>query len=62
MHTLELTFEHESDLAIARLEDKIAPYTEEVRADQEKITHDAQVLAELKSTLKEIQDEIHKVL
>jgi len=41
MHTLELTFGHEADLALSRLEDKIAPYIEEVRADQKKIAEDA---------------------
>jgi small GTP-binding protein len=62
MHTLELTFGREVDLALSRLEAKIAPYTQGVRADQEKITHDAQVLAELKQTLEEMQDQMRAVL
>ena len=62
MHTLELTFRREADLALSRLEAKIAPYTQGVRADQEKIAHDAQVLAELKQTLEEMQDQMRTVL
>ena len=62
MHTLELTFGREADLALSRLEAKIAPYTQGVRADQEKITRDAQVLAELKQTLEEMQDQMRAVL
>lgn len=62
MHTLELTFGREADLALSRLEAKIAPYTQGVRADQEKITRDAQVLAELKQTLEELQDQMRTVL
>ena len=62
MHTLELTFGHEADLALGRLEAKIAPYTQGVRADQEKITRDAQTLAELKQTLEELRDQMHMVL
>ena len=62
IHTLELTFGREADLALSRLEAKIAPYTQGVRADQEKITRDAQVLAELKQTLEEMQDQMRAVL
>jgi len=62
MHTLELTFGREADLALSRLEAKIAPYTQGVRADQEKIARDAQVLAELKQTLEEMQDQMRTVL
>ncbi|HPK26785.1 MAG TPA: dynamin family protein [Anaerolineaceae bacterium] len=62
MHTLELTFGREADLALSRLEAKIAPYTQGVRADQEKITRDAQVLDELKQTLEEMQDQMRAVL
>lgn len=62
MHTLELTFGREADLALSRLEAKIAPYTQGVCADQEKITRDAQVLAELKQTLEEMQDQMRAVL
>jgi len=62
MHTLELTFGHEADLALGRLEDKIAPYIEEVRADQKKIAEDAQTLSVLKKSLKETQDAIRTVL
>ena len=62
MHTLELTFRREADLALSRLEAKIAPYTQGVRADQEKIAHDAQVLAELKQTLEKMQDQMRMVL
>ena len=62
MHTLELTFGREADLALSRLEAKIAPYTQGVRADQEKIIRDAQVLAELKQTLEEMQVQMRAVL
>ncbi len=62
MHTLELTFGREADLALSRLEAKIAPYTQGVRADQEKIARDAQVLAELKQTLEKMQDQMRTVL
>ena len=62
MHTLELTFRREADLALSRLEAKIAPYTQGVRADQEKIARDAQVLAELKQTLEKMQDQMRTVL
>jgi small GTP-binding protein len=62
MHTLELTFGREADLALNRLEAKIAPYTQGVRADQEKIARDAQVLAELKQTLEKMQDQMRMVL
>ncbi len=62
MHTLELTFGREADLALSRLEAKIAPYMQGVRADQEKIARDAQVLAELKQTLEEMQDQMRTVL
>ena len=62
MHTLELTFGREADMALSRLEAKIAPYTQGVRADQEKIARDAQVLAELKQTLEEMQDQMRTVL
>ncbi|HAE85045.1 MAG TPA: hypothetical protein DCG78_00845 [Anaerolineaceae bacterium] len=62
MHTLELTFGREADLALSRLEAKIAPYTQGVRADQEKITRDAQTLVELKQTLEELRDQMHTVL
>jgi len=62
MHTLELTFGREADLALSRLEAKIAPYTQGVRADQEKIARDAQVLAELKQTLEKMQDQMRMVL
>lgn len=62
MHTLELTFGREADLALNRLEAKIAPYTQGVRADQEKIARDAQALVELKQTLEELQDQMRTVL
>jgi len=62
MHTLELTFGREADLALSRLEAKIAPYTQGVRADQEKIARDAQALVELKQTLEELQDQMRTVL
>ena len=62
MHTLELTFGREADLALNRLEAKIAPYTQGVRADQEKIARDAQTLVELKQTLEELQDQMRTVL
>jgi small GTP-binding protein len=62
MHTLELTFGREADLALGRLEAKIAPYTQGVLADQEKITRDAQTLAELKQTLEELRDQMRTVL
>ncbi|NMC15798.1 MAG: dynamin [Chloroflexi bacterium] len=62
MSTLSRTFSRESDLAIRRLNDKISPYTAEVRADQEKISSDARSLSELESLLKETRDAIPKVL
>ncbi len=62
MHTLELTFGREADLALNRLEAKIAPYTQGVRADQEKIARDSQALVELKQTLEELQDQMRTVL
>ena len=62
MHTLELSFGREADLALNRLEAKIAPYTQGVRADQEKIARDAQALVELKQTLEELQDQMRTVL
>lgn len=62
MHTLELTFGREADLALNRLEAKIAPYTQGVRADQEKIVRDAQALVELKQTLEELQGQMRTVL
>ena len=62
IHTLELTFGREADLALSRLEAKIAPYTQGVRADQEKIARDAQALVELKQTLEELQDQMRTVL
>jgi small GTP-binding protein len=62
MHTLELTFGREADLALNRLEAKIAPYTQGVLADQEKIARDAQALVELKQTLEELQDQMRTVL
>ncbi len=62
MSTLSSTFTRESGLAIRRLNDKISPYTAEVRADQEKISSDARSLSELESLLKETRDAIPKVL
>ncbi len=62
MSTLSSTFTRESGLAIRRLNDKISPYTAEVRADQEKISSDARSLSELESLLKETRDAIQKVL
>ena len=62
MNTLSATFRRESDLAIQRLNDKISPYTAEVRADQEKISSDARGLSGLESLLKETRDAVKKVL
>jgi len=62
MSTLSSTFTRESGLAIRRLNDKISPYTAEVRADQEKISSDARSLSELETLLKETRDAIPKVL
>ncbi|MEL7645795.1 MAG: dynamin family protein [Anaerolineaceae bacterium] len=62
MNTLASTFSRESNLAIRRLNDKISPYTAEVRADQEKINADARSLSGLENLLKETRDAIQKVL
>jgi len=62
MSTLSGTFSRESELAIRRLNDKISPYTAEVRADQEKISSDASSLSGLETLLKETRDAIQKVL
>lgn len=62
MNTLSATFRRESDLAIQRLNDKISPYTAEVRADQERISSDARGLSGLESLLKETRDAVKKVL
>lgn len=62
MSTLSGTFSRESGLAIRRLNDKISPYTAEVRADQEKISSDTGSLSGLETLLKETRDAIQKVL
>ncbi|MGV8049819.1 MAG: dynamin family protein [Anaerolineaceae bacterium] len=62
MGTLNTTFKREFEMAIRRLEDKISPYTNEVHAEQEKVKQDAETLVEIKSKLKEIQDQISSVL
>ena len=62
MSTLSGTFSRESGLAIRRLNDKISPYTAEVRADQEKISSDTGNLSGLETLLKETRDAIQKVL
>ena len=62
MSTLSGSFSRESGLAIRRLNDKISPYTAEVRADQEKISSDTGSLSGLETLLKETRDAIQKVL
>lgn len=62
MSTLSGSFSRESGLAIRRLNDKISPYTAEVRADQEKISSDTGNLSGLETLLKETRDAIQKVL
>ena len=60
--TLSATFKHESESAIARMKDNIAPYTRYVHAEEERITKTKTMLAELHEHLSTLRARIPNIL
>ncbi|HPS41974.1 MAG TPA: dynamin family protein [Anaerolineaceae bacterium] len=60
--TLSATFKHESETAISRMKDNIAPYTRYVHSEEERITKTKTMLTELRERLSTLRARIPNIL